>query len=311
MRIKVLELDEQFGRFLIEETTPAQVNAIRRTLLADVPSMAIETVEINQGIIRDDEGREYESLAPMFDEIISHRLGLLPVPTDLDNYVFRDSCECGGVGCPHCTITYIINKKGPCTVYSGDLIPVGNDSSLKIKDELIPIVKLKEGQALIAYAIAELGTGREHAKWQPVTGLGYTYYPTIKIDMEKCDKRCAELVKACPAKAKKVEGNIVTINRIELCYDMMQCIDVCEDAVEVEYDETKIIMQYETDGSVSAKDAIEYALLLLDENFRNIGDRVAIVDKISKAKATKPAAKKAEEKKEPEEDEEIREENFD
>ncbi len=307
MRIKVLELDEQFGRFLIEGTTPAQVNAIRRTLLADVPTMAIDTVEINQGIIRDDDGKEYESVAPLFDEIIAHRLGLLPVPTDLDNYVFRDSCECGGVGCPHCTITYIINKKGPCTVYSGDLVPVGNDSSLKIRDELIPIVKLKENQALIAYAIAELGTGREHAKWQPVTGLGYTYYPTIKIDLEKCDGKCRELLDSCPAKAKKKSGNIVTINKIEACYDLMQCIDICEGAVEVEYDETKIIMQYETDGSVSAKDAIEYALLLLDENFRTIGDKVAIVDKISKAKATK----KKEKKEEVPEDEEIKEENFD
>jgi len=308
MRIKVLETDEQFGRFLIEEATPAQVNAIRRTLLSDVPTMAIETVDINQGIIRDDEGKEYESIAPLFDEIITHRLGLLPVPTDLDSYVFRDSCECGGVGCPHCTITYIINKKGPCTVYSGDLIPVGNDSSLKIKDGLIPIVELKEKQALIAYAIAELGTGKEHAKWQPVSGLGYTYYPTIHIDMKRCSDKCKELLDSCPSKAKKIDGDIVTITKVDACYDLMKCIDICEEAVEVEYDETRIIMQYETDGSVSAKDAIEYALLHLDDKFRNIGDKVAIVDKIAKVKA--PEVKKEKKKEEPKEGEEIKEENF-
>lgn len=308
MRIKVLETDEQFGRFLIEEATPAQVNAIRRTLLSDVPTMAIETVEINQGIIRDDEGKEYESIAPLFDEIIAHRLGLLPVPTDLDSYVFRDSCECGGVGCPHCTITYIINKKGPCTVYSGDLIPVGNDSSLKIKDGLIPIVELKEKQALIAYAIAELGTGREHAKWQPVSGLGYTYYPTIHIDMKRCSEKCKELVDSCPSKAKKIDGDIVTITKVDACYDLMKCIDICEEAVKVEYDESRIIMQYETDGSVSAKDAIEYALLLLDESFRSLGDKVAIVDKIAKVKA--PEVKEEKKKEEPKEGEEIKEENF-
>jgi len=114
-------------------------------------------------------------------------------------------------------------------------------------------------------------------------------------------------VDSCPAKAKKTDGKRVTINKIEMCYDMMQCIDVCEGSVEVEYDESRIIMQYETDGSVSAKDAIEYALLLLDENFRNIGDRVAIVDKISKAKGP---AKKKEDTEEPKEDEEIKEENF-
>jgi len=307
MKIKVLEIDQQFGRFLIEDTTPAQVNAIRRTLLADVPTMAIDTVEINQGIIRDEEGKEYESVAPLFDEIIAHRLGLLPVPTDLENYVFRDSCECGGVGCSHCTITYIINKKGPCTVYSGDLIPVGNDSKLKIADPLIPIVELKEGQALVAYAIAELGTGKDHAKWQPVSGLGYTYYPTVRIDTKKCPEKCREILKSCPSNAKKVEGDTVTVTRIEKCYELMDYIDALEDAAEVEYDESRIIMQYETDGSISAKDAIEYALLLLDEGFMNIGDRVGIIDKIVKAPKTTKKEKKEEE---PEAGEEFKEEDF-
>ncbi len=52
---------------------------------------------------------------------------------------------------------YSLNKRGPCEVYSGDMEPLGSPD-FRIKDELIPIVKLGPGQALLVYASAELGT---------------------------------------------------------------------------------------------------------------------------------------------------------
>ena len=83
MKLKVLNSDPQSMRFLLEETEPAYANALRRVLVSDVPKMAIEDVEFHLGPIRADDGKEYESVSPLFDEIISHRLGLVPIPTDL------------------------------------------------------------------------------------------------------------------------------------------------------------------------------------------------------------------------------------
>src|SRR2546427_6125283 len=172
MDLKVFDHTDMSIAVRIEGGEPTFVNAIRRTLLADVPKMAIEDVEFHLGPIRAEDGKEYESVAPLFDEIISHRLGLVPIPTDLQLFVPKATCPtCHGEGCPNCTIIYSLNRRGPGVVTSGDLEPIG-DPKLKPKDGQIPIVKLGNGQALLIYATPTLGTGKEHAKWQVAPGVG-------------------------------------------------------------------------------------------------------------------------------------------
>src|SRR3989337_1260129 len=113
MKIDVLEAREDFLKFVLGETSPAFANALRRVLIADVPKMAIEDVEFHLGPIRAEDGKEYESVSPLFDEIIAHRLGLIPIPTDLGLYNPRESCpSCHAEGCPSCTIIYSGNKRG-------------------------------------------------------------------------------------------------------------------------------------------------------------------------------------------------------
>ena len=165
MELKIIELTDTYARFVVSGTRPDMANALRRCLMMEVPKMAIDTVEFHLGPIRDEEGREFESVSPLFDEIIAHRLGLVPIPTEPDLYTYKDQCSCEGEGCPSCTIIYSLNKKGPGDVYSGDLEPLGSQE-LRIRDDLIPIVKLGPGQAILAYASAELGPAKRHVKWQ-------------------------------------------------------------------------------------------------------------------------------------------------
>src|SRR5438034_1523220 len=180
MDVKVLDHTDTSLTLRFDDTDPTIVNSIRRTLLADVAKMAIEDVEFHLGPIRAEDGKEYESVAPLFDEIISHRLGLVPIPTDLQMFVPRATCPtCHGEGCPLCTIIYSLNKRGPGVVTSGDLEPIG-DPKLKPRDAAIPIVKLGDGQALLIYATATLGTGRDHAKWQVAHGVGYRFVTLLK-----------------------------------------------------------------------------------------------------------------------------------
>jgi len=264
MDMKILDKGENKLRFVIEKANPAFANSLRRVLLSDIPKMAIEDVEFHLGPIRDQDGREYESISPLFDEILSHRLGLVPIPTDLDFFSFQDECECEGEGCPKCSIMYVLNKKGPCTVYSGDMEPVG-DSSLKIKEDLIPLVKLSEGQAPLIYATAILGTGRTHAKWQVCHGVGYKYYPVIKIDGKKCDKG-ASCVRICPRDVLVEGDKKIEVAAPEACTLCMSCTEECEPgAITVKGDPTKFVLTFETDGSVSAQRALQYALDLLKE----------------------------------------------
>src|SRR5437879_9472150 len=168
--MKVLAGAPESMRLLIEETEPSYANALRRVLVSDVPKMAIEDVEFHLGPIRAEDGKEYESVSPLFDEMIAHRLGLVPIPTDLGLYNRREDCPtCHGEGCPNCTIIYSVNKRGPGLVTSGDLEPIG-DAKLRPADQKIPIVKRGDGQARLEYASAVRATGQPTPTCRRTTG---------------------------------------------------------------------------------------------------------------------------------------------
>ncbi len=274
-------------KIIISDIPPSFVNTIRRVLVADVPKMAIEDVEFHLGPIRDSSGKEYESISPLFDEIIAHRLGLIPIPTDLSIFNFRDKCGCNGEGCPNCTIMYNLNKKGPCTVYSGDLEPLG-DAKFKIREDLIPIVKLDENQALLIYATAELGTGKKHTKWQSASGVGYKNYPIIEIDNklckgpEACGSRCVE---ECPKNILEVKSNKISVrDNLEDCTFCKTCMEVCpavgenktsEPAIKVRVEDDRFIFKFETDGSMTSKEAFEFSLKFLEDKFNDFREQIS------------------------------------
>lgn len=273
MDIKIQEIEDNFIKFIISGVDFSFVNSVRRSLIADIPKMAIEDVEIHLGAISDDEGKTYESTTPLFDEIISHRLGLVPIPTDLEILSFKDECDCGGEGCVNCSIMYSLNKRGPCTVYSGDLEPLGDDN-LRPRDAKIPIVKLTEAEGILIYATAVMGTAKEHAKWQGIHAAGYKQYPVIEIDNKKCDHGGA-CISYCPVDVFVKEGKKVKVANPENCTMCMSCVEVCEmGAVAVDHIEDKFIFRFETDGALFAKDALLHTLTHLGASFDNLIEMV-------------------------------------
>jgi len=272
MDIEMLEMTERKASFILRRSTPAMANALRRTILTDIPKMAIDKVEFHLGPIMVD-GREYESITPLFDEIIAHRLGMVPIPTDLKMFVPQKNCSCGGEGCPSCTIMYSLNKIGPCTVFSGDMIPLG-DASLKPKDEFIPIVELADGQAVLIYTIATMGTARTHVKWQVANGVGYKYEPIVKIDAGKCN-HCDRCLTECPKSVFKGDSKKVTVAAPLKCSLCDSCLTFCPSgAISVDADEKNFVFSFETDGSLSAETVLKKAIALLSERSDALGSLV-------------------------------------
>jgi len=258
VKVEVVKLKEDYAKLKIYDTAPYFVNALRRVMLADLPKLAIEDVIV------------YDNTSPLFDEIIAHRLGMVPLKTDLGVLVPRDKCSCGGKGCANCTVRYTLSKEGPGVVYSGDLQP--ENERWGVVDPKIPIVELSEGQRLILEVEAVLGRGRDHAKWQAVQAPGYKYYPVIEIDQSKLDeesrKRCVEV---CPKKILVEKEGKLVVTDVEKCSLCKSCEEVCEPgAITVKGDETRFIFSFETDGSLSAKEALVESTKILEEKYKEM-----------------------------------------
>ena len=117
-------------------------NALRRVCLNGVPVFAIDTVDI------------IENTSVLPDEGLAHRLGLIPLKTDLSKYNESDK------------ILLVLDSgisEETRTVLSGELS--SEDESIKPVSEKVPIVQLAPGQKIKVECYARLGRGTEHAKW--------------------------------------------------------------------------------------------------------------------------------------------------
>ena len=169
MDIKVLSREQDILRFVLSDVSPAFANAIRRIILAEVPVMAIDDVMI------------LENNSVMYDEILAHRLGLIPVTTD-QTYNLPEECTCKSeLGCEKCRATLSLEIEASDraeVVYTSSLKP--ENPEVKPVSDKIPIIKLAQGQRLKLEAYAKLGRGRDHAKWQPASACTYSYDPKAR-----------------------------------------------------------------------------------------------------------------------------------
>ena len=276
MDIKILEMEERKCRFILKDASPAKANALRRTMLTDIPKMAIDSVDFHLGPI-DVDGREFESITPLFDEIIAHRLGMVPVPTRPDGFEFnyKDECSCGGEGCPNCTVMYSLNKHGPCTVLSGDMVPLGSDA-FRVCDPNIPIVELADRQSVLIYAHAVKGTARKHVKWQVANGVGYKYMPHVEIDPKHDKDEALVAIAEKYPDGLSVKGGKVTVKSDLDCGIKRGCIEAlseCE-GVTITWDDSNFIFQFETDGSLTAEQTLAKAREILAKEAQDFKDQI-------------------------------------
>ncbi len=264
MEIEIREMAERKGSFILKNSSPAMANALRRTMLTDIPKMAIDKVEFHLGPIMVDD-KEYESVTPLFDEIVAHRLGMVPVPTDYELFGEQEHCVCGGEGCPSCTIMYSLNKIGPCTVLSGDMMPLGNPD-LAVKDQFIPIVELTDGQAVLIYATAVMGTAKKHVKWQAAFGVGYKYLPYVTIeDARAGDPDTVRSINVCPRGVFEIKNGKLKVRDMLNCGMCRECEVISKGAIKVDADDKNFYFKYETDGSLTAQQVLDKALDILSK----------------------------------------------
>jgi DNA-directed RNA polymerase subunit D len=216
LKVEILSLTEDTIRFVLEDVDVAFANAFRRTVIADVPTFTIDDLFI------------FDNSSVVADEIMAHRIGLIPLKTDLDSYVLPEDCECESeLGCGLCRVvlTLDVEAEGEIrTVTSGDF--VSEDPKIVPVSPGIPITKLAPGQAVRLEAYARLGTGKTHAKWQPVSEAVYQNIGDLEINEKTCTA-CAKCVEACPTNVLEIEGGKLRVADIYACILCGDCVNAC------------------------------------------------------------------------------------
>ena len=252
-----MELKGNKGVVHIEDAEMYFVNSLRRVMLAELPKLAIDDVII------------YDNTSALFDEIIAHRLGLIPIPTDLQILAFRSECKCGGKGCPSCTVRYTLSKEGECVVYSGDLQP--EHPSYAITETLVPIVELTKEQRIILEVEAVLGRGKDHAKWQVVLAPRYKMDTVISFDKKRINDVKAfieELPKDLVVEMKGDKLELQDRSKLPMLEAYLEKNK--DDLITVTKDPTKLTFSFETDGSMSAKAALQESITILSKKYEEL-----------------------------------------
>ncbi len=275
MKFTLLEINDRYMKFELDGIDYSIANMLRRTLINDIPKLAIKNVSFHLGSVQketaDGKVETYNSSSPLFNEIIAHRLGLVPLPTDL-KMKFRHECQHPpDQACPLCTVTYTLSKFGPCIVYSGDLIPVGDPSFAPVNKD-IPIVKLNEKQALLIDAEAIMGTAREHARWQVTSGVSYKYHREFHIPK---NHEMYDLIKnGCKKSIVSENGDYLVVTDDFPCKHIARLYQY--DDIKIVEDDKRFIFQFETDGSLTAKDTLLVAIKRLRERLGRIRDSITV-----------------------------------
>ena len=260
MEIKVIDKKTNELKFEISGINEAEANTLRRSIISETPTLAIDEVEF----LSNDSG--------LYDEILANRFGLIPLVTDLKTYNLPESCTCKQKGCAKCQVQATIETKGPKIVYSGDL--EFKDKNIKSVYEKMPVVTLLENQELKLIATAKLGKGKGHIKNAPAA-VFYTNKPilTINNDPKKLEKIKNKFPKRAFKDGKLDETSLLKNNLYE------SCEDIDDGVFKVDYEKDKFIFNLESFGQLSTMEILEAAINSLDKK----------LDEFSKAlKSAKP-----------------------
>ncbi|WP_049920825.1 DNA-directed RNA polymerase subunit D [Halopiger djelfimassiliensis] len=243
--VEFVEREDRNARFLVRGVTPAFANGIRRAMLADVPTMAIDTV------------RFVENSSVMFDEQLALRLGLVPLTTPPEGEFTADD-----------TVTLSIDVEGPATAYSGDL--VSEDDLVQPADENVPIIELKDGQRLEAEADAILDRGKDHAKHQGGVAVGYRHLQRVEVedDLPEFEDPEPQIVRGV------VEENGELVPTSEFDHDLSNRYPGKE--VRVEDVPNAFVFHVETDGSFTIEELVTRAADTIEARATELEDAVQL-----------------------------------
>lgn len=215
MNVELIDENNDNINFRVEDVQPGFLNLIRIFSMDYVPTLAVEEVEFKTND------------SALYDEVLAHRLGLIPISTDLEAYELKEDCSCGGEGCSQCELNITLKTTKTGTIHASRT--KSEDDECSFVQEDMPIVKLEDDQDLEFLATAIMGRGEEHSKWSP----GLVYYkeePSINtedIDLDEETKEniktsCDDLVDISDSSIELDHEELITSRRFDGCIGSLE-----------------------------------------------------------------------------------------
>jgi DNA-directed RNA polymerase subunit D len=232
MDVKKISEQGRDVKLLVSGVDTPLINAVRRTVLNNVPVLAVESVWV------------YENNSVMPDEMLSHRLAMLPISATGKS---KES-----------TAKFALEREGPVMVYSGDI--TCTTANAEVVDKKIPLVLLGKNQRVKMEMEAILGTGKQHVKWQPAA-IAYSQVPDLSFEKVKDPEA---IVKAFPGVLELKAKKLFLANP----YDARTATEIRDrfpSEVNLAFDDSAFVLSIESNGAKTNAEILEAAVGSLKE----------------------------------------------
>lgn len=272
LQIVRVKREEMMLEFDIIGLPVSVANALRRIMLSEVPSMAIEKVYI------------YNNTTIIQDEVLAHRLGLIPLKADPRFFEYKIDPKEDGTD--NDTLEFELKfrcgkkeKDGPSyeknyNCYSNQIkwLPKGRQATLYKEKDIGPIygdiliAKMRPGHELDLKLLAVKGIGKDHAKFSPVATAWYRLLPEITLNREVKGRDARLLQKCFSPGVIEVNANeqaVVKSARYDSCSRNVYRYPHLADAVSLNRIRDHFIFTIESVGTMEPEDIFIEAVKVL------------------------------------------------
>ena len=274
-KVKILEVHDNRIVVLSQGYPLSLMNALRRVILSDVPTMAVDFAYF------------YDNNTGVYDEMIAHRLGLLPLASDeaLGRYKPGEECKGREPPDPECFVELVLEREvreEEQGVYVKASELVSSDPAVKPVYPGTPITYIGPGQRLHLIAYARLGRGREHGKWSPASVSVLQYLPVVEYDGSKVSEECLKCISYYDEVVRAVRSG--RRGRVELMGNvntsgLRYCVESsCRGSIRLWYDDSRLILTVESTGALRPERIIVEATRVLEETLASLKEELEAVE---------------------------------
>lgn len=276
--LEILDLTDTSIKFILNNVDTSFANGLRRVMISEVPTMAIEFVNVNN------------NMSSLHDEFLSQRLGLIPLTShNIEKYQFFMDCRfCqGGIGCDYCSVRLtlkVANRDKEVLDFTSLDIKSDSDDVKPVKfysvinkdmdgnplETGILIGKLRQGQEVDVECIARKGIGRDHFKYCPAAVANFQYEPLIELNQQVIQNVSKEqkiaFVRSCPTKVYELThtDEVVVADHMK-CMFCDECVKLADTwklpvpAVKIGTKKFRFIFSVEVTGSLRPEEVVRFA----------------------------------------------------